>query len=186
MNNHDGYLRYLTTEMTIMGILSAFFVAVPAFFIEKILSADQGSIAYSCLSALSHASIYLVVASILFLVAALFFYRQRSRLAWLYGQIALEAAMPEYTEHRIHDWLKEADSWQSWIPYNTAFWISIFAVVQCLLAALSSCTLFAPLREGAALYSVALLFLMLLWLLWVRRNSVKFKYEESLPYFRIR
>lgn len=184
MNDHESYLRYLTTEMTIMGILSAFFVAVPAWLLEKTLSAEQGSIAYSCLSELSRAQIYLVVASILFFIAAIFFYRQRSQLAWFYGQIALETAIPEYTEHRINEWLKEADSWESWIPYNTAFWISFFAVAQCVLAALS--IFFEQLRGRAVLYSVALLVLMILWLLWVRRNSIKFKYEESLPYFRLR
>lgn len=184
MNDHESYLRYLSTEMTIMGVLSAFFVAVPALLMEKTLSAEEGSIAYLCLSALSEASIYLVVASILFLGAALFFYRQRSRLAWLYGQIALETSIPQYTEKRIDDWLKEADSWESWIPYNIAFWIAIFAVAQCLLAALSLS--FAILRDGAVLYSVALLLSMILWLRWVRRNSIKFKYEESLPYFRLR
>jgi hypothetical protein len=184
MNDHEQYLRYLSTEMTIMGILSAFFVAVPAWILEKTFSADEGSVAYSCLSALSEASIYLVLASILFLGAALFFYRQRSRLAWLYGQIALETAIPGYTERRICDWLKEADSWESWIPYNTAFWISVFGVLESVFAALS--ILVARLREGAVFYSLALLLLMILWLLWVRRNSIKFKYEESLPYFRIR
>src|ERR1700747_674100 len=35
--------------------------------------------------------------------------------------IALETSIPQYTEKRVDDWLKEADSWESWVPYNVAF-----------------------------------------------------------------
>jgi hypothetical protein len=79
------YLNYLDKEMTIMGILSTFAIAVPAFVLERAFSAGSGF--FYDLRTLGQN--YLLTGSALMLLAAAAFYKQRSQLAWYYGQIAL-------------------------------------------------------------------------------------------------
>jgi hypothetical protein len=73
------YLEYLDKEMTIMGILSGFCVAVLALVVDKIAGAkDQTPLASLWTD---QSETWLIGAGAL-LVSALFFYRQRSHLAW--------------------------------------------------------------------------------------------------------
>lgn len=182
--NPEQYLHYLDKEMTIMGILSTFCLAIAALSVERIVSIDAGSIAYNFVTMLvSSGSIYLITSAVLILIAAALFYKQRSQLAWFYGQIALESTLPNYTERRLEDWLKDADSWETWIPYTCAYWTLVFAIIEFLLAIFAMrCTAFGRFQLSCALGVLAL---MLSWLFWIRRNSTKFKHEETLPYFRI-
>jgi hypothetical protein len=54
-------------------------------------------------------------------VAALFFYRQRSLLAWYYGQIALCLTGKDPTGRGLSGLLDDADSWESWYFYQIGF-----------------------------------------------------------------
>src|SRR5450631_4515690 len=94
----ENYLDYLDKEMHILGVLSTFCLAVPSLIIERIASLDDKSFArnYSVLL-LHNGSPFLVIACILMFIGAAFFYQQRSRLAWTYGQMALELAIPYST-----------------------------------------------------------------------------------------
>jgi SET domain len=111
------YLEYLDKEMTIMGILSAAAVAAPAAILNLSLSKDVRDMLW----APEH--IFLVMGSTLCVIAALLFYKQRSTLAWYYGQITLAEALTETRSRdvRLRGWLRDADSWETWWPYCCAF-----------------------------------------------------------------
>ena len=112
------YLDYLDKEMTIMGILSTFSVLVPAVVIERTASSPDGAFLHSIWDS-GHS--YLWLASILMLVAASLFYSQRSRLAWHYGQTIISITIPGHNGAGWKQWGKDADSWQTWRPYDMAF-----------------------------------------------------------------
>src|ERR1051326_1247283 len=118
------YLEYLDKEMTIMGVLAAFAVAVPGLAISQVAGTN---------SALRDIWIsyhgYFVLGSCALLVSALMFYRQRSLLAWYYGQICL--TLSDYEAAGVtHDWLREADSWATWLYYRWAFGLLVFGFLQ--------------------------------------------------------
>jgi hypothetical protein len=83
------YLDYLSLEMSIMGILSTFCVATVALAVDRVGNVDlakptllQQLVVYN--------SPYFLAGSAWLLVAALGFYRQRSKLATLmHGTLAL-------------------------------------------------------------------------------------------------
>lgn len=125
------YLNYLDKEMTIMGILSTFAIAVPAFVLERAFSAGSGF--FYDLRTLGQN--YLLTGSALMLLAAAAFYKQRSQLAWYYGQIALDIALARPV---LEDRLKDADSWSTWLPYNFGLAILFLAFLQYLFAVLSA------------------------------------------------
>ena len=52
-------------------------------------------------------------------IAALFFYLQRSHLAWSYGQIALADARGRKSPMPVDHWLTLADGWDTWVRYQT-------------------------------------------------------------------
>ena len=185
MNDPKLYLDYLDKEMTIMGILTTFCVAVPSLLIERAYSASKDAIGYCFLqNLLSNGLTYTIAASILFLIGAVFFYKQRSLLAWYYGQIALEFTHPNYTGHSLNQWLENADTWEAWLPYNCAFWIIVLGVIEYSFA-ISSVYVLLLQQQMTLFVIISILFLIIL-LLWVRRNSILFKYEERLPYFQFK
>jgi hypothetical protein len=112
------FLEYLDKEMTIMGILSAFCVAVLALVVDKIAGAKDSTF----LSTLwgNQANVW-VVGSAALLVAALLFYRQRSHLAWYYGQITFAQVVAAKGNNSVEAWLKAADSWEAWLYYREGF-----------------------------------------------------------------
>lgn len=113
----DRYLGYLDKEMTIMGVLSAFSVGVPGLVINKLAGSGKDS----ALRAIWNTQEGMVIlGSLSFLVAALYFYRERSLLAWFYGQLSLSESRGERPESRA-DLLLEADSWSTWIHYRWGF-----------------------------------------------------------------
>jgi hypothetical protein len=115
--NVERYLSYLDKEMTIMGILSGFCGAALALAIKLLSSKDLPS---RLVDIPSYAPVSLSLALLLLLFAALSFYRQRSLLAWYYGQIALEDSA-HITNHRLPKWLKNADGWDTWMHYQRGF-----------------------------------------------------------------
>jgi len=112
----DPYLEYLDKEMTIMGILSAFAVACPAAVLNA-LSETKASRWADAIGAAGWPLMY--AGSLALLLAALLFYQQRSRLAYYYGQVALEQARSN--EGLVKEHMTEADSWETWVPYHGAF-----------------------------------------------------------------
>jgi Sec-independent protein secretion pathway component TatC len=127
---------------------------------------------------------YIIIASLLFLGGAAFYYKQRSKLAWYYGQISLESTIPNYTGSNLEQWLKEADSWKAWLPYNLAFWILVSSLFDYIFAILSIYSSF--IQQKVILIAILHLFLTSIWLWWVRRNSMLYKYETKLPYFQFK
>jgi hypothetical protein len=128
------YLDYLDKEMTIMGVLSTFCIVVPLFVLERLTSAEKGF-----LSGLwSSGSRYFWFGLILMLLAGGLYYKQRSLLAWYYGQISLKMALPHHDTSEIETWLREADSWACWSSYNTAFYLMIAGSFEYGLGILST------------------------------------------------
>jgi len=111
------YLEYLDKEMTIMGILSAVSVAAPAGILNAALSKDARALLWN------PEHFFIVMGSVLCVVAALLFYKERSQLAWYYGQICLTEAVAnkKSVAAELREWLRDADSWETWWPYCLGF-----------------------------------------------------------------
>jgi hypothetical protein len=120
------YLEYLDKEMTIMGILSGFCVTVAALVLDRLagarVSSDLGTL-WSDLGA------YVATGSACLVVAAFFFYRQRSHLAWIYGQLCLSVS-PYQPGVTPKGWLREADSWGTWLSYRWGFAFTALAFLD--------------------------------------------------------
>jgi hypothetical protein len=144
----NSYLDYLDKEMTIMGLLSTFCVAVVALVIDRVGSADL-----SKNTLFAHLwgdqGKYVLLGSLCMAIASVAFYLQRSALAWFYGQISLSIESPAINGTDTEAWYKDADSWSTWVPYQSAF---------------------AALTVGCAFYSYALMTASSVtipaWLLW--------------------
>ncbi len=126
------YLEYLDKEMTIMGILSAVSVVAPAGIMSTILT-DHSEAKLPLWNA---GQFFVVAGSVLCVAAALWFYKERSLLAWYYGQICLAEALADkkYGSVKVREWLREADSWETWWPYSWGFTFLITGFVEYLLA----------------------------------------------------
>ena len=120
------YLDYLDKEMSIMGILSTFCFAVPALILERVTTATNNFLADLWISGNS----YFLVASVFMLLSASLFYKQRSVLAWYYGQISLKENLPNYVKPAKEQWLQDADSWGTWIWYKIAFYLIFFSTFE--------------------------------------------------------
>jgi hypothetical protein len=116
----SAYLEYLDKEMTIMGIFSTFCVAVVALALDRVGSADPEKKTLFLLLWRDQ-RLFLLLGSLCVALAATFFYQQRSALAWFYGQISLSIESPSINEIKTEDWYRDADSWVTWIPYQSAF-----------------------------------------------------------------
>jgi hypothetical protein len=133
-DNIDKGLQYLDKEMTIMGLLSTFCLAVPSLIIERLASATNSNLATVWCCGWK----YFCSASVLMLFSALLFYKQRSLLAFYYGRIAIDAKpLPNSSDTSLETWMSWADSWTTWIPYHIAFWIGGFAIFEYIFAFLS-------------------------------------------------
>jgi hypothetical protein len=144
------YLDYLDKEMTIMGILSTFCVIVSGGAIERITGSDNNYLK----GIWANGNSYIILGSVFALLAALFFYLQRSLLAWYFGQISLCIAKGNEKgadktrknkiedEFGINDWYTDADSWPTWIRYNFAFGLLILSFIEYGFGLLSNNTHF--------------------------------------------
>src|ERR1700735_3788107 len=84
----SDYCDYLDKEMTIMGLLTAFAVAVPALVLDHIAGAkesEQPTLYWMWQTE----QVMLAAGSLVFFLSALSFYLQRSALAYYYGQLRL-------------------------------------------------------------------------------------------------
>jgi hypothetical protein len=111
------YLEYLDKEMTIMALLSAFSVALASFTTERIVSAERGFLHDLWLAGRDH----VVAGAAAAMLAAFFFYLQRSHLAWYYGQIALAQSRGTSSPEPVEEWLTWADGWDTWVRYQGGF-----------------------------------------------------------------
>jgi hypothetical protein len=134
-DNLKIYLDYLDKEMTIMGILSTFCILTLGFVTGKLIFPDKKpdydfwhSSTLLCFIGLSG-----------FLLAAMAFYRQRSHLAWYYGQLSLYKARGEETE--LAEMLDDSNEWYNWTWYQAGFGfltISFFELGALCLASVNS------------------------------------------------
>jgi hypothetical protein len=133
------YLDYLDKEMTIEGILSAFCVAVGGVAFDRVLGikVDGASV---LVGQLQYFSYPFVLASIVgLLTAALFFYLQRSTLAWYYGEISFAVAT-ELAGTGVDgkaaflESLNDAHSWSAWNRYKFGWSFLAVTAIEILLA----------------------------------------------------
>lgn len=114
------YCDYLDKEMTIMGLLSAFSIVVPAAVLDRVAGAKltDGSLfaeIWNC------DRILILSGSVAFLAATLSFYLQRSLLAIYYGQLRFSQTPARYANMSDVDILRRADSWGTWTSYQSGF-----------------------------------------------------------------
>jgi hypothetical protein len=112
----NWYRDYLEKEMTIMGVLSAFSIAV-AGFVAKDFADAKFEISRP---PWDHWQ-FVVLGCGLFITAAAAFYHERSLLAWYSGQLALKQVDATWPTQSLRDWLLEVDGWSAWIPYRVGF-----------------------------------------------------------------
>jgi hypothetical protein len=140
-----SYVEYLDKEMTIMGVLSAFTVAGAALTLDRTLGAKDAPL----LSALwSDSSSFLVLGAGSLFLGALEFYRQRSLLAYYYGQILLSRTPLEYVHGTWLSLLEDADAWDAWSHYKNGFAFLTAGFVYYLIAVLAAATRWQPLRTS--------------------------------------
>jgi hypothetical protein len=121
-----AYLEYLDKEMTIMGILSTFCVAAAALVIDRVGSAEHDSFFGGL--AKSHI-VQVLIGSGLLMLAGLYFYLQRSTLAYFYGSICMSIAKRAGNNAATERWLIEVDSWATWLRYRLGFMFLTLAAV---------------------------------------------------------
>ena len=114
------YLEYLDKEMTIMGILSAVSIAAPAGILNALLGDDKSGLKDRLWGA---GPFFIVGGSVLCAIAALLFYRQRSRIAWYYGQMCLLESKNEDAgmSQKLREYMADIDSWAEWKSYSWGF-----------------------------------------------------------------
>jgi hypothetical protein len=162
---HKTYLDYLDKEMSIMGVLCAFSVGVLALALDRILGNDKET---TLTDLWKREPEYVLTGSVLVLASALMFYRQRSLLAWYYGQISLSLIQPNVTRRAVTFWLREADSWATWITYRIgwgcltlAMWTFVAALINAAICpkALPANMLWVPIVAYGVLETPHLLLL---------------------------
>ena len=130
-DNLKIYLGYLDKEMTIMGILSSFCILTMGFVAEKLFFPDKDSV-YKFWQSVNLLCL-LGLGGLLF--AALSFYRQRSLLAWYYGQLSLNKAKGDDPE--VRRLLDDSDGWYNWKWYQTGFGSLTLAFFELVTVGLS-------------------------------------------------
>src|SRR5437667_6655247 len=128
----NKYLEYLDKEMTIMGILSAVAIAAPAGILNSLIGEKS-----AFKEQLWRAGPFFVLgASILCTFSSAFFYKERSLLAGYYGQMSLIESLGENhsAPQELKEYMRGADSWNSWIPYSLGFTALFAGFIEYALA----------------------------------------------------
>jgi hypothetical protein len=128
------YLEYLDKEMTIMGILSAVAIAAPAGVLNALLG-DKNTFKDQLWSA---GPFFILGESVFCILSAALFYKERSLLAWYYGQMCLVESLADSTHipEQLREYMRGADSWETWIPYSWGFTALVAGFVEYGSAAL--------------------------------------------------
>jgi hypothetical protein len=120
------YVTYLDKEMTIMGVLSAFSISAAGALVWKVTEAKREDLLWH----MGDGAPWLTFGGSGFvLVAAFLFYRQRSLLAFYFGQIVLATNHPELAATKPEVSIRESDSWATWLFYRWAFAFLILGFV---------------------------------------------------------
>jgi hypothetical protein len=136
------YLDYLDKEMTIQGILSAFCVGFGAAAFDRVLlaKAPAETTAKLITNLRTNPGPFVLAAIIAIMVAALFFYLQRSELAWLHGQVSLavtrkmENISTPPDGYTFEEGLEIGDSWSLWNRYLFGLSFLSVAAADALIA----------------------------------------------------
>jgi hypothetical protein len=129
--------EYLDKEMTIMGLLTAFAVAVPALVLDRMASAKDPDQMVLYLM-WQNEQLMVGAGSLAFFLAALAFYLQRSHLAYFYGQLRFSCTDARCNGLTSRPLLLQVDSWAAWVRYNLAFVLMVLGFADYAIA------LFAP------------------------------------------
>jgi hypothetical protein len=115
-DNEKIYLDYLDKEMTIMGILSTFCIASLLVSVNSFIlpGKDCKTNPYW-----DQSPWFCSLGLVGFLGAGLSFYKQRSQLAYYFGQISLNMVRKKMKE--VKDLLDMSDSWSAWNSYKSGF-----------------------------------------------------------------
>jgi hypothetical protein len=167
----SDYSDYLDKEMTIMGLLTAFAVAVPALVLDHVAGAKPSE-QPTMYDMWQPEQVVLAAGSLVFFSSALSFYLQRSALAY-YLQLRLSLTAAYYQTSSTQHWLERADHWSAWLSYNVAFALLIlgFALYGFALFA-PNIAMNCPLRLIAALTLPALNYIRV-------NHYVKTKYRDE-------
>ena len=166
------YCDYLDKEMTIMGLLTAFAVAVPAFVLDRTAGATKEH--EELLRLWTDQRGMLVAGTVAFFGSALCFYLQRSYLAYFYGQLRLSCTEAKYKDWPTKRLLEDADSWATWIRYTNAFVMLTVGFVFYSIALFNPPRLTGHHRSVIAIVvTVALVVIALNW-----RVKYKHRYED--------
>ena len=153
------YLEYLDKEMTIMGILSTFSIAAAGLVIDRVGSAQHDSF-FGGLAG-DHI-VQVLIGSGLLMLAGLYFYLQRSTLAFFYGSICMSIAKRAGHNGDTERWLIEVDSWATWLRYRLGFLFLTLAAVFFMFLTFQTIRPARPLGwvwlEGLLLATIALSF----------------------------
>jgi hypothetical protein len=106
--------------MTIMGLLSAFSIVVPAAILDRVASAKLSDASLFA-QIWNNDRILILSGSLAFLAATLSFYLQRSLLAIYYGRLRFNQTPARYANMSEVRILRDADSWQTWTSYQSGF-----------------------------------------------------------------
>jgi hypothetical protein len=120
MTTEAKYLNYLDKEMTIMGILFTFCVAVVALVLDRTCGAGAGQTDDVLHALAKGAKLRLARLDILRSRSGLLLHREIS------AGLVLSANSAEFgnvvnNNMSTSDWYRDADSWATWIPYHSAF-----------------------------------------------------------------
>jgi hypothetical protein len=134
------YLDYLDKEMTIEGILSAFCVAVGGIAFDRVLGAKADGVSWLVRQLQDYSYPFVLAAIVGLLTTALFFYLQRSTLAWHYGDISFAVARElaggtgDTSAASLLESLDDAYSWSAWNRYKFGWSFLAVTAVEILLA----------------------------------------------------
>lgn len=178
------YLDYIDKEMTFCGIITTFSLACVLFSINKMFGKDDGPLH------IEYNSLYFIIALILLLVAAYLLFKQRSDLAYYYGQISLEISMPGYTGKSINELFEKVDAWSFWYPYFYAI-----AIIGCAFAEFVVLIIIALIDNHSAWLYLFLInhrvvngiFIFLFFLLcgYIYVTNMTKEKKEKLPHYKV-
>jgi hypothetical protein len=123
-------LDYLDKEGNVMGLLSVFCVGTAALLLERLTGASPNTYLTRVWES---GRTYVFIGSVLLLLAAAMFYRQRSTLLWVHGLLALAIAR----SHPPDEYFETVEEWVFWSEYKAAWTCAIVAFVHVACAVIS-------------------------------------------------
>ena len=174
------YLDYLDKEMTIMGILSVFAVLTLAGIVDKTVGGSSGGFGAELWSS---QPLTISLASTALLLAALLFYRQRSVLAFWYGQIAISVTPSRYDEPATTRLIHETDLWSAWRSYFWAFGFLTIAFGSYAAALLAH---MLDLTQLASLVGFFVIAIVVVSIWWARQRVFETFDDDYAPWSRWR